>query len=144
MPWDSRPDALPLDVEECRTALWRCQGNVTKAAQMLKVNPSRLRRFVANSPRLSEEIVEAQDQLLDKAEENVAEALEDVEDKQRRDNMSRFVIQQLGARRGYGPKGNGITLHANGKSGTFKISWGDGEDFNDDGSRTIEHDEAAE
>jgi hypothetical protein len=43
MPYDERPMSLPLDVEECRTALWRVRGNVTEAAKLIKVHPNRLR-----------------------------------------------------------------------------------------------------
>lgn len=143
MPWDQRPDALPLDVEECRTALWATRGNITKAAKMLKIPSDRMRRFVKNSPRLSATVEEAQEQLLDMAEDQVAEALEDKEDTVRADNMAKFVLTNLGGRRGYGSKANGITLNPKGDSGSFTISWGNGEEFRpdapaDDG-KVIEH-----
>lgn len=130
MPYDSRPIELPLDVEECRTALWRAKGNVSEAAKLLKTDTLRLRRFVSQSPRLTEEQREAQEILLDKSESQIADALDDKDDKIRADNAAKFVLTNLGARRGYGTKGGvGITLTPNGSRGTMKITWGDGEAF---------------
>jgi hypothetical protein len=140
MPWDARPDDLRLDIEECRTALWSCNGNISQAATMLKVTSIRLRRFVDQSPRLSAELQEARELLMDLSEQNVADALQDTDDKMRRDNMSKFVLTNLGAKRGYGPKGAGITLNPQGKSGAFTISWGDGSSIAaDNQGNTIEH-----
>jgi hypothetical protein len=34
-PWDSRPETLPLDVDECATALFLANGNVKGAADLL-------------------------------------------------------------------------------------------------------------
>lgn len=129
MPYDSRPDELPLDVEECRTALWRAKGNVSEAAKLLKINSVRLRRFVEKSPRLTEEQREAQDILLDKSEAQIADALDDKDDKIRADNAAKFVLTNLGARRGYGTKGSNIVLSPGAGKGTVKISWNDGEEF---------------
>lgn len=142
MPYDVRPDDLPLDVEECRTAIWKARGNISEAALYLKVSSVRLRRFVAASPRLTEEQREAQEILLDKSEAQIAAALDDTEDKMRADNAAKFVLTNLGARRGYGTKGAAITLNPQGKSGAFRITWGDGEDIQDTPSgQVIEHDD---
>lgn len=140
MPYEERPSELPLDIEECRTALWLNRGNISNAAAMLKVAPARLRKFVANSPRLSEETKEAQQQLVDIAEDNVYDALVDPEDKARRDTMSRFVIQQLGGDRGYGNKaGPGVNINL--PKGKVSIQWQDGSSLNVDTSneKVIEH-----
>lgn len=139
MPYDSRPESLRLDIEECRTALWANNGNISQAATMLKVTSLRLRRFIDQSPRLSAELQESRELLMDLAEQNVAEALQDKEDKVRVDNMSKFVLSNLGARRGYGPKGAGITISPQGKSGAMHISWGDGTTIGTEPDRTIEH-----
>lgn len=141
MPYDERPVELPLDVEECRTAIWYNRGNVTKAAAMLKISPMRLRRFVTASPRLSAELDEAAEQLLDMAQDNVAEALADDSDAQRRDNMSKFVLKELGGKRGYGSAGKGITLKPGTGSGRFVIEWGDGSSISEpaDEGQVIDH-----
>ena len=143
MPWDNRPSELPLDIEECRTALWMTRGNITKAAKVMKVPSDRFRRFVRSSPRLSATVEEAQETLLDMAEEQVAEALEDTEDTVRADSMAKFVLTNLGARRGYGTKGSGVTLKPGAGSGSFTISWGDGSDISqpEEQGQVIDHDD---
>lgn len=141
MPYNERPVELPLDVEECRTAIWANSGNVTKAAAMLKISPMRLRRFVAASPRLSAELEEAAEQMLDIAQDNVVEALNDGSDAARRDNMSKFVLKELGGKRGYGTNGKGITLKPGSGSGRFVIEWGDGSSISDSSNegQVIDH-----
>lgn len=124
MPYDERPVALPLDVEECRTALWISRGNVTKAAEKLKISPGRLRRFIKNSPRLVEEQREAQEQLVDIAEDVAYEALTDEEDAGRRDQMARYVMTNLGRDRGYSNGSGGVQLNL--PKGKINIQWADG------------------
>lgn len=144
MPYDERPDALPLDVEECRTALWMVGGNVSEAARLLKTTSLRLRNFIKSSKRLTDEQKEMQEVLLDKAESVAAEALDDP-DTTRKDAMARFVMTNLGKERGYGqPNGKGgVNLNLPGK-GTFSISWDDGSQISGPEPKTIEHKEAAE
>lgn len=43
---DGWPDHVPLGGEQVRSALWHFGGNVTLAARHLRVNPTRLRRYV--------------------------------------------------------------------------------------------------
>lgn len=146
MPYDERPASLPLDVQECRTAIWRTRGNVTNASILLKVDSGRLRKFIHGSSYLSQEVAEAAERLKDRAVEVVAEALDDEEDKSRRDQMARFVLTNLARDRGYGQaaKQGGVNLKL--PQGNFKITWDDGSGFNDneDDSVTIEGELAAE
>lgn len=130
MPYDERPVELPLDIEECRTAIWRCCGNITKAADMLKCPSARLRNFVRKSQYLVREVDEAREQMVDTAEDNVREALEDEEDKARRDQMSRFVLgSQFARARGWG-SGAGASVNVNNtKGGMVVIQWEDGTQF---------------
>lgn len=123
-PYDERPESLPLDIEETRTALWRCRGNITKAAGLLKVPSSRLRAFVANSAYLTREQNESREQLKDVAEDILYEALTDTVDAGRRDTMARFVMTNIGKDRGYG-SGGGVSLNLPNK-GRMQISWDDG------------------
>lgn len=123
-PWDERPDELPLDTQECRTALWMARGNVTEAAEILKVTSMRLRRFIKGSAYLTAEQDEARERIKDKAESNMVEALEDVTDPGRRDSMTRFVLAGLGRDRGYGNGAGGVTVK--GGSGPIHITWGGG------------------
>lgn len=125
MPYDVRPTELPLDIEECRTALWRSAGNITKAAELLKVSSLRLRAFIRKSPYLSAEAAEAQEQIKDLAEDIVVEALTDSEDAQRRDAMAKFVLLGPGKDRGYGSGAPKVTIN-NQKGASMTIAWADG------------------
>lgn len=140
MPYDVRPDALPLDIEECRTALWMYRGNVTKAAARIKVSANRLRNFIKGSKRLTEEVLEAREQLVDIAEDVAYEALTDEVDASRRDQMARYVMTNLGRERGYGTNGNGVTLNL--PKGNLKVAWADGSSLSvsqEPEAKVIEH-----
>lgn len=129
MPYSERPSELPLDIEECRTALWMARGNITDAAKLLKTTSIRLRNFVKKSPYLTAEMQEAADRLVDIAEANVLDALTDELDPSRRDTMSRFVLTNIGKNRGWGtPSGAGLTLK-NSAGGTVIVQWADGSAF---------------
>ena len=140
MPYDERPIEIPLDVEECRTALWRCNGNVTEAATLLKITPLRLRTFVNRSPYLLRELSEAKEQIVDTAETIVREALTDDEDKSRRDQMARFVLgSSMAKTRGWG-SGTTPGVNINNKGGTIVVRWEDGTQFGGADPKTIEMD----
>jgi hypothetical protein len=127
MPYSERPIELPLDVEECRTAIWKCRGNVSSAADLLKIPSSRLRTFISKSPYLSAEQKEANERLVDIAEDVVYDALTDNDDPSRRDTMARFVLTGLGKNRGHGSGGGGVSINL--PKGPIQISWGDGSDI---------------
>lgn len=135
-PWDVRPDALPLDIEEGRTALWRCRGNVSSAAALLKVSPARFRKFVKASPYLMRECEEAREQLADIAEDVVYEALTDDQDKGRQDSMARYVLDRHGRSRGYGSGGVG-KVNITGPVGNVTICWADGSQMGNDNSEDV-------
>lgn len=125
-PYAERPISLPLDIEECRTAIWMCRGNITKAAELLKVTSNRLRVFVNKSVYLSAEAKEANERLVDIAEDVVYEALTDTEDKGRKDQMARFVLSSQGRPRGWG-SGAGTSVNIkNSKGGVIRVAWADG------------------
>jgi hypothetical protein len=50
--WDSRPETLPLDVEECATALYLADGDLKAAAALLKVTVAQLRKPIRKTHRL--------------------------------------------------------------------------------------------
>ena len=56
MTYSEMPPELPLDIEECRTAICMAAGNITEAAKLLKITSIRLRAFVKKSPYLSAEM----------------------------------------------------------------------------------------
>ena len=137
MPYSERPTELPLDVEECRTAIWMCSGNISKAATILKVTSIRLRNFIKKSPYLTAELQESADRMVDIAEENVLDALTDELDPSRRDTMSRFVLTNIGKSRGWGSSPNSLNVK-NAAGGTIIVQWADGSTFSSDDSKTIE------
>jgi hypothetical protein len=153
MPYSERPVELPLDTEECRTAIWMAAGNVSEAAKILKVTSIRLRNFVKKSPYLTAEMQEAADRLIDIAEANVRDALTDELDPSRRDTMSRFVLTNIGKHRGWGTASSGGVTVKNTAGGTIVVQWADGSSFGDAANsepelkevqgRTIEHDDDA-
>lgn len=57
--WDQRPDTLPLDVDECATAIHLSDGDVLEAAALLKVPIIRLNRIIRHNPRLQRILEEA-------------------------------------------------------------------------------------
>ena len=77
-------------------ALVSTQGNVSKAAEKLGVNRRTVSRWIAQHPHLRMLVNEQRDRLLDKAEENVFEAVMQGDLK-----MSMFVLRTLGKNRGY-------------------------------------------
>ena len=134
-PFAERPLSLPLEPEECRTALWMVRGNITEAAKLIKVTPSRLRSFVTKSAYLSAEMQEAKEQLVDLAEDVVYDALTDEEDKGRKDTMARYVLSSQGKPRGWGTASSGISVK-NSAGGTIIVQWADGTAFGaSDGSQ---------
>jgi hypothetical protein len=130
MPYSERPVEMPLDVEECRTAIWKAKGNITRAAEYLKVPSTRLRNFVDKSAYLKRELRESLEIHVDRAEEIVDEALNDEDDKSRRDQMARFVLgSQVARQRGWG---NGMAqpgMKIDNKGGTIVVQWADGTHF---------------
>ena len=66
--------------------------NVTDAAADLGVSASDLRRLLWSNPQLQDEVFEVVEARLDKAEKNIAEAL-DSDDSRRRDAASFFVVR---------------------------------------------------
>lgn len=139
MPYSVRPASLPLDVQECRTALWLNRGHVADSAAQLKISPIRLRNFIANNPSLQAEQREAREQLADRAEQIVHEALNDPTDPGRRDSMAKYVLNSpIGKARGYGPAGVGVNIK---NTGPMIITWA----TPDDDLKTIdEHGEVVE
>jgi hypothetical protein len=65
-PYDHRPATSPLDPDEVATALFLANGDLKKAAALLKVTAARLTRPIRNTPRLQ--------QLIDRLREPVTES----------------------------------------------------------------------
>jgi hypothetical protein len=56
--WDARPDTVPLDLDECATALYLANGDIKAAAARLKITVAQLNRCIRKWPRLQRLIVE--------------------------------------------------------------------------------------
>jgi hypothetical protein len=50
--WLARPDSLPLDIEEIRSALFIWNGDIEAAAGLLKVTAAQLKKPIRKSPHL--------------------------------------------------------------------------------------------
>ena len=82
-PWASRPSHLPLDVEEVATALYLAGGLIGRAAERLKVEPLKVVRAIARSPRLVRLHNELASLLNDKVHEEYVRAFEDADSRRR-------------------------------------------------------------
>jgi hypothetical protein len=88
----------PLTARDVRSALWLCAGDIRKAAQRLGVHPARVRAFIRNSPWVREELDEARERILDRAEAVLFEALFS-DDPRRRDSAARYILTKSAAGR---------------------------------------------
>lgn len=50
--WLERPATVPLEIEECETAIHLAEGHIPKAASLLKVPQFKLDRMIRRHPRL--------------------------------------------------------------------------------------------
>jgi hypothetical protein len=92
-----------LDLDAVERMFIRCHANVTATARVLNVPIKDLRQLSRVHPRLLEAAVEAEEQLLDLAEEVVLEAIQSHEPN-RSDPMARFVLlnHEAARQRGWG------------------------------------------
>lgn len=81
--WARRPSHLPLDVEEAATALYLSEGVISRAAERLKVEPLKLVRVIARSPRLTRLHAELTSLLNDKVHEEYVRAFQDDDSRRR-------------------------------------------------------------
>jgi hypothetical protein len=79
-PWDERPAHLPLDHDECATAIHLAFGSIANAAAILKVPLFRLSRSVRASPRLQKIQSESLSLSLDKATAHVLDSLDAIKE----------------------------------------------------------------
>jgi hypothetical protein len=81
----------PLTARDVRSALWLCAGDIRKAAHRLGVPFARLRAFAEKSAWVREELHEARERILDRAEEVLFEALFS-DDPKRRDSAAKYIL----------------------------------------------------
>ena len=88
-----------LDLDRVRRALFKADGNVTRAAKSLKVSSADLRRLTWRHPKLILDALENAHRLVDKAEENLLKALDgDHADAGAKGEPVHFVAQRRGSR----------------------------------------------
>ena len=98
-------DAPNLDQEEVRALLMAHDGNVTKAARELNIDPERLRTYVYAVPSLKRAIEETLAQGVDEAVSVLFTALRDQGSFQNRYYAAKeFLRSDAGRRRGFGPR----------------------------------------
>ena len=81
-----------LDLDRVIEVLARTLVNVTATAKELGVPPADLRRLLWSKPQLTQAAVEMEEFRIDKAEQNIHEALTS-DDSRRRDAASFFVVR---------------------------------------------------
>ena len=127
-----------LDPDKVIEVLRRNLINVTASAKELGVAPADLRRLIWARPRLTEAAVEMEEFRIDRAEQNIHEALAS-EDSRRRDAASFFVVRNSARakRRGWivsASAGVDVNVGADLAPRRIVISWlSDGDELDDDG-----------
>jgi len=97
-PWSVRPDDHPLTLEEVSAALVEASGDVTAAADRLKVGSLTLRKFIERSPRARAVVLEMDHRLADRARRKLIGILNDDEDARRQDWAIRYILNAKMAR----------------------------------------------
>lgn len=95
-PWDERPPTLPLDSDECATAIHLAEGHLPRAAELLKVPLIRLTRLIKVSPRLQRVFEESAGLVVAKAFSKYIEAL-DAPDARRQEWGATKIMQSRAA-----------------------------------------------
>jgi hypothetical protein len=97
--WDERPPSVPLDADECATAIHIAHGELERASALLKVPLHRLTRFVRHSPRLQRVLDESLQHVLIRAASVAIDTLFDPgADARRREWASSKVLSSRLAR----------------------------------------------
>jgi hypothetical protein len=94
--WEQRPDTVPLDYDECATALHISDGDMVIAARLLKAPLYRLQRFLKHSPRLQLVQEESLEQVRRRAEHEVISGLDAADDRRREWAASKILGSRLG------------------------------------------------
>jgi hypothetical protein len=87
-----------IDLDRVRRALFKADGNITRAAKSLKVSSADLRRLTWRHPTLIMDALEHAHRLVDKAEENLLKAL-DGDHADRALRASLFILSHSAAAR---------------------------------------------
>jgi hypothetical protein len=119
------PFEEPLDRHQVRALLLELDGNVTKAAERLKVDPERLRAYVNGIPALKRAIDEALERAVDASIDVLYESLRDEGSLRNRFYAAKeFLRTEAGKRRGFGPREPIGALEVRAQaSGAITLKW---------------------
>lgn len=139
--FSERPRSVEIGLEEAQTALWRSRGDVSAAADLLKVPSDRLRRRIGKSAKLQALCIELDERILDRARSNLVDALHSEESKERAWSTRYALSSSKGSSRGWGPRVDGAgNTQVNER---VIITWGDGSvvaEWGPEAAPVIEHD----
>jgi hypothetical protein len=142
MPWDKRPSHVPLDADECATALYLTEGELIPAAAKLKCEPLKLVRAIARSPRLQRLQAELASLLNDKVWREYRNAFDSEDDRRREWAASKVSNTRQFQSHPLAPANAMAALPGPSASATrIIISWDDGSDGSE--APLIEHDPSA-
>ena len=113
-----------LDFDRVRKALFRADGDVTRAAKSLKVKSADLRRLTWRHPKLIMDALERAHRLCDRAEAKLREALDDAKH-DRSDRAAMFILSHSAAarERGWGRHGGDAGYDALSPAVAINVIW---------------------
>ena len=112
-PFTERPATLPLDPDECATAIHIAKGDISAAAALLKVPEFRLNRLVRRTPRLQHVLSEANELTTHRAASEYIRALDDPSDRRREWAASKIMASRAAADHPFAPAPTGSTTASN-------------------------------
>jgi hypothetical protein len=121
-PYPALDDKTPIDVEEAKRALEKCQGNITAAADLMKVHSARLRAFVAEEPVLRGMQAEIIERGVDEAVAILFKGMKHESYGIRLMAAKEFLRSEPARRRGFGEKGASLELTSRAGE-TLTITW---------------------
>jgi hypothetical protein len=102
-PWDSRPPSLPLDPDECATAIHIAQGDLPAAANLLKVPLHKLNRQIRNHPRLARVLQETNELTVARAASEYINALSSPSERRREWASTKIMASRAAAQHPFSP-----------------------------------------
>jgi hypothetical protein len=131
--WDERPSTLPLDPDECATAIHLAQGDLPAAAALLKVPHHKLHRQVVIHPRLARVLSESLALAHNRAASEYIRALDSPSDRRREWAAAKILSTRSAASHPFAPappqpSTASLSLQQSGPSRTLTFRWRTDED----------------
>ena len=101
--YDERPVGLPLDLEECATAIHLAGGDLPNAAALLRVPFHKLNRQVVNHPRLQRILAESHGLAHHRAAAEYLRALDSESDRRREWGASKILATRSAQGHAFAP-----------------------------------------